>query len=534
MIDGSSLSVGDVPPRVPASGFAGHAWHGAVSYLSGHEFLSSYLIAVVLYGVALLAGMNVYVSHQWEPGTADRMLAGAESKPGDEPVRVGRITGMFGCQWADSSSRTVQRDDVPLGRRYVLRSGLMEITYDSGAKVILQGPAAYEVESRDGGYLSLGKLTARVETKGEGGRGKAEETENPKSETQNPKSPSPLPPSAFVVRTPTAVITDLGTEFGVEVAGDRRNNVYVFQGRVAVRPAVHTDAHSDSFVLREGESAALDSQGAVLESPPSREAEGKDFAAQFVRRMPLPARLGVLDLLDIVAGGNGVGHLRGAGIDPASGDKDSVFPNRAHQADQRYHAVPSNRLIDGVFVPNGNAGPVQLDSAGHAYALPETNGRACGSIWARAADLEPEQRAAGPECWVYGMGRGGEYMPEERGLLGLHANAGITFDLAAICKAHPGVTGPVHFRAFAGLANREGLADLWVFVDGQLKYRRTGLVLADSPVRIEVDLSANDRFLTLVSTDGNHTNLLRLGRLWRPGIAGDFAATRDRQEDVQP
>ena len=48
----------------------------------------------------------------------------------------------------------------------------MEITYDTGAKVILQGPVTYEVESKDSGYLSLGKLTARVERRGkaEGGR----------------------------------------------------------------------------------------------------------------------------------------------------------------------------------------------------------------------------------------------------------------------------------------------------------------------------------------------------------------------------
>ena len=34
----------------------------------------------------------------------------------------------------------------------------MEITYDTGAKVILQGPATYEVDSTNGGFLSLGKL----------------------------------------------------------------------------------------------------------------------------------------------------------------------------------------------------------------------------------------------------------------------------------------------------------------------------------------------------------------------------------------
>ena len=47
----------------------------------------------------------------------------------------------------------------------------MEITYDTGAKVILQGPVTYDVESSAGGYLSLGKLTVRVERggKAEGG-----------------------------------------------------------------------------------------------------------------------------------------------------------------------------------------------------------------------------------------------------------------------------------------------------------------------------------------------------------------------------
>ena len=48
----------------------------------------------------------------------------------------------------------------------------MEITYDTGAKVILQGPVTYEVESAAGGFLSLGKLTARV---GEERRGAREE-----------------------------------------------------------------------------------------------------------------------------------------------------------------------------------------------------------------------------------------------------------------------------------------------------------------------------------------------------------------------
>ena len=86
-------------------------------------------------------------------------------------VFVGRVTGMVDCQWSDARTGTVAYAYVPLGRKYALASGLMEITYDSGAKVILQGPCTYEVESKTGGYLSLGRLTAKVGKRGEGERG---------------------------------------------------------------------------------------------------------------------------------------------------------------------------------------------------------------------------------------------------------------------------------------------------------------------------------------------------------------------------
>ena len=97
---------------------------------------------------------------------------------------------------------------VSLGDTFVLASGLMEITYDTGAKVILQGPVTYEVESVAGGYLSVGKLTARMEKK-----------INAERKRQGVRSPDLAQSSysLFAIRTPTATVTDLGTEFGIEV-----------------------------------------------------------------------------------------------------------------------------------------------------------------------------------------------------------------------------------------------------------------------------------------------------------------------------
>ena len=55
------------------------------------------------------------------------------------------------------------------------------------------------------------------------------------SEISNPQS---LIPNPFVIRTPTATVTDLGTEFGVEVTKDQQSHLHVFQGKVVVRASL--------------------------------------------------------------------------------------------------------------------------------------------------------------------------------------------------------------------------------------------------------------------------------------------------------
>ncbi len=164
----------------------------------------SYAAATVVTGLLLLVLWAWTVSYDREiavlPPHSTPPAEGTE-KPSE---LVGRIIGTADCRWADP-------DDIPpaairAGRKYELAAGLLEISYDSGAKVILQGPCTYEVDSPAGGFLSLGKLTARVETL----------SAVSSQQSQISRSPN-LQISKFVVRTPTATVTDLGTEFGVEV-----------------------------------------------------------------------------------------------------------------------------------------------------------------------------------------------------------------------------------------------------------------------------------------------------------------------------
>ena len=120
---------------------------------------------------------------------------------------------------------------VSLGQKFELASGLMEITYDTGAKVILQGPVTYEVES-NGGYLAVGKLTGKLEKKVASGQWSVVSKSTISNQQSTISNPQSLIPNPFVIRTPTATVTDLGTEFGVEVKEDGGSEVHVLAGEV--------------------------------------------------------------------------------------------------------------------------------------------------------------------------------------------------------------------------------------------------------------------------------------------------------------
>ncbi len=194
------------------------------SHFSVGSWAFSYTVATVITGVMLLGFWAVEVTHHQHIAEAPSQLVPSDARP--EMVFVGRITGMVDVKWSDDPRYLPPPDfaHVPLDRKYILDSGLLEITYDSGAKVILQGPCTYEVESTAGGYLSLGKLTAKVEKKKSEVRG----------QRSDPSPLSPLPSPLFSVRTPTALITDLGTEFGVEVSDEGTTTSHVFHGSVKV------------------------------------------------------------------------------------------------------------------------------------------------------------------------------------------------------------------------------------------------------------------------------------------------------------
>ncbi|MBN1393995.1 MAG: FecR domain-containing protein, partial [Pirellulales bacterium] len=195
------------------------------SFVGGPVF--SYMAATVVLCLMLLGAWTYKISHVRDQHYVADSRRQTASGPSEQPelVFVGRVTGMKDCRWSDPNTHTYIGASAPLGREYVLASGLMEITYQSGAKVILEGPCSYKIESSAGGFLTKGKLTANLRTQGS----------KPKARSSEPSPLSSLPSPLFSVRTPTAVVTDLGTEFGVEVDANGETTSHVFQGSVQVQ-----------------------------------------------------------------------------------------------------------------------------------------------------------------------------------------------------------------------------------------------------------------------------------------------------------
>ena len=241
-------------------------------------------------------------------------------------------------------------------------------------------------------------------------------------------------------------------------------------------------------------------------------------APKFARHVYEPPKF--LDLLDIVAGGNGTGHRRGRGIDPISGRMVDIMvrPSEANpprKGDGQYHRVPEIPFIDGVFTPSGEA--VQTDSAGHLfYGFRDTTNLTPQHIWAGG-----EMRGQ-----VYPTKVGGvDYASPGHGLLFMHSNVAITFDLEAVRRANPG-TRLLRFRATAGnvgaVTGIQCFADVWVLVDAKRRYQRRLINNDQDVASVLVPIGDKDRFLTLAVTDAND------------GISMDWIILGDPRLELRP
>lgn len=420
----------------------------------------------------------------------DRQVSRADAAPEIAARQfVGRIVETSkDCAWGASTTPGGLLLRVRSGERLELLQGLAEIEFSSGAKLIMHGPTVFVPTGPESGELVSGRLTGEV-TNGN-----------------------------FRLLTPAAEVIDLGTEFGVAASAETGTDVVVFDGRVKVVGQPDAAGVRQEFDMTEGMGARVRADGAA-------EYGWKGDAAPFVRsisRRDALRETREVCLVDVVAGGDGFGERLAGAVDPASGERDygehgRTMPHQGRWSELAFHGVAWHPMIDGVFIPTQSGVGVPIDSAGHTVDLPQSVGWAYGSIWARRAEsavVANDQLDI--DFWGERTLRGiVERLGEcRRGMIGIHSNAGLTFDLRTMHMTHG--AAPREFRAI--VANLENSAD-WspeekpeyqhfrrtvdfrVFVDGQLRFSRLGFRREDGELPFTVPLAPGDRHLSVVVTD---------------------------------
>jgi hypothetical protein len=139
------------------------------------------------------------------------------------------------CRWEGGEAAMPGRD-MRAGKTLRLQTGLAEIEFDRGARLILRGPAGLGLVSGNEARLLYGSLTARV------------------------------PPSArgFTVSSPRGKVVDLGTEFGLSVDARGATAVRVFEGTVEASPLDRSAAAGAVVTLREQQAARIDGPTVTL------------------------------------------------------------------------------------------------------------------------------------------------------------------------------------------------------------------------------------------------------------------------------
>jgi hypothetical protein len=158
----------------------------------GRRFSRVIAIAAILFGIGVLA--------PWLRKEAPRQIVSTRA----DATSVATLTQVVDAVWVSDAPVLHHGQQLEQGSRVALTSGMAKVTFDCGAEVVLQGPCDFVVQGRMVGVLRSGRITANV----------------------------PRRAFSFAILSPQVDFVDLGTSFGVDVAGDGRTELHVFEGEV--------------------------------------------------------------------------------------------------------------------------------------------------------------------------------------------------------------------------------------------------------------------------------------------------------------
>jgi hypothetical protein len=171
-----------------------------------------------------LAAAAVVVLALWLDGAQTRRETPVLASGGDDETFVATLSATNECRW--SGDGPALGDELRQGRQLQLVTGLAELTFNSGAQLVLEGPATLDVASAWAAVLRQGSLRANV------------------------------PPEAvgFRVSNPDVEVTDLGTEFSMVANAQGGTEVFVLKGSVEAS----AEGRAQPITLREQQARRFD------------------------------------------------------------------------------------------------------------------------------------------------------------------------------------------------------------------------------------------------------------------------------------
>jgi len=409
-----------------------------------------WIAAVLMVGALILASVTLF-RHQ------------------PQGLAVGTLAGEYEAQWRGAHPRP--GEPLHVGA-YDLREGVAKMDLDQGTSLLLEAPCQIELRGVSEMTLRNGTLAAVVPPQAKG----------------------------FQVRTRTAVITDLGTEFGVIARPNGSTEAHVLKGRISVALAADWAGQATSRIVNEGLAVVVDAAGQKIQGGLAARADLFLLSLPPVSQPSNPT--GRLNLADLAGGGNGRGKgTLDRGIDVGTGQAfkgPATIIRRAQR--NEFRPSPQLRGIDGVFVPNGALGPVVISSTGLTFSqCPQTTGSYYGGPTnsGKFFDIPSRQTYT---ARLNGISFGTSTHPA----LNLHPNAGITFDLDQIRQDNPDIQIG-RFTAVCGIPKDSpqaqfSSADVWVLLDGVVRLHLRYPTERNVIEKVDVPIPAQTRFLTLVTT----------------------------------
>ncbi|MBN2843463.1 MAG: FecR domain-containing protein [Sedimentisphaerales bacterium] len=385
---------------------------------------------------------------------------------------VATITDMLSARWQNNGVRYETGTRLFKRERMLLEEGLAELEFDNGVRLTIESPASFKVRSDMQIDLEYGRLFATV----------------------------PGRASGFTVKTRVAKVVDIGTRFGVEVDKAGAVSLHVIQGQ--------TKLGLNRFWNNE----SIDVKGGAARNVSAREeitvitCDDRLFAQEIGSRSNTIWRgEEQLDLADVVCGGSGfnTGNAEMV-IDPLTGELQPYVERGSitRRAQVAFSPAESMAYVDGVFVPDGGEGAIEITSTGIRYGrCPDTSG-------ATRKDLTVLNKVyynEGGDLILGDVKYGYPYRPA----ICMQANIGITFDLDAI-RADLKNVEIEYFEALCAMASLAasrndrvspaGKADFIILLDGKEK-KVISDVRMDFSEMVHIDIEPQDRFLTIMTTD---------------------------------